>query len=150
MFSSSLHKHLSSWCSSRPPPLDHGTPSTLSLMLSGSQDGSSEGEFLTLFGAPSGHCCRVLATLSRTGSYLNVHELPTKYLSSLCSSRPPFLDLGTPSMLSLMLLGSQDETFKGEFLTVFGAPAGHFCQVSASPSRMGCLWIYFLPFYKIH
>ena len=88
---------------------------------------------MTVFGAPTGYCCRVSVTLSRMGSYLNVHELSTKHLSSLCSSRPPPWDLGTPSALSLILLGNQDGSFEGDFLTVFGALSGHFCQVSASP-----------------
>ena len=113
-----------------------------------SQDGSSEGEFLTVFGAPTGHCCRVSATLTRTGSYLNVHQVSTKYLSSLCFSRPPPFDLGTPSTLSLMLLGSQDGSFEGELLTVLGALVVHFCQVSASPSRMGLLLNIFQLFTK--
>ena len=113
-----------------------------------SQDGSSEGEFLIVFAAPTGHCCRVSATPSRTGSYLNVYRLSTKYLSSLWPYRAPPLDLGTPSTLSLMLLGSQDGSFEGELLTVFGALAGHFCQVSASPSRMGLLLNIFQLFTK--
>ena len=89
-----------------------------------SQDGSSEGEFLIVFGAPTGHCCRVSATLSRTGSYMNVCRLSTKYLSRLWLSRAPPLDLGTLSTLSLMLLRSQDGLSEGELMTVFGALAG--------------------------
>ena len=94
---------------------------------------------MIVFAAPTGHCCRVSATPSRTGSYLNVYRLSTKYHSSLWPYRAPPLDLGTPSTLSLMLLGSQDGSSKGEFMTVFGALAGDFGQVSASPSRIRLL-----------
>ena len=104
---------------------------------------------MIVLGALTGHCCLVSATLSRTGSYLNVYWLSTKYLSSLWPSRAPPLDLGTPSTLSLMMLGSQDGSSEGEVLTGFGALAGHFFQVPASPSRVELLLHIFLAFYKI-
>ena len=104
---------------------------------------------MIVFGAPTGHCCRVSATLGQMGSYLNVYQLFTKYLSSLWPLRSPPLDLGTLSTLSLILLGSQDGSSEGEFWTGFGVRAGHFFQVPASPSRVELLLNIFLAFYKI-